>query len=374
MNDNRPIRIGIIGTHYATAVQVPAFRALPEFEIAAITSGRYERAQKAASELGIPRAFENYQELLRSPEIDAVYIGAPPALHCEMAVAAAMAGKHFLCEKPTASSATEALTMLQAAQAAGVVAMMDFEFRYRPERRHMAQMVKSGYLGRPFGVHCETFSGFLLGPERYWNWWSERSQAGGLLGAAGSHLIDNLRMCFGEVRSVRAQLNTGIGERPTAKGEPARKVDSDDSFSVLFEFESGMWGSLIGSGLCTVATQNRTRAYGSSGSLLLTEPFGAAGRITGDLSGSDSTLVGGLPDGSTVRLSPPPELASSGADIEERIRLSALLCRDFAQAIRKGSADAPTLLDGLRCQEIMDAVYASSATGRVTEVTRHNGN
>src|SRR5207302_10069447 len=143
-----PIRIGVIGVGWTANVQVPAFQALPnEFQVVALTSARRERAEAAAARLNIPRVFTDYREMLALPELDAVYIGAPPHLHLEMTLVAARAGKHLICEKPTALNAGEAREMLAATHEAGVTAMLDFEFRWRTARRHLRQAIAEGYPG-----------------------------------------------------------------------------------------------------------------------------------------------------------------------------------------------------------------------------------
>src|SRR5262245_25576981 len=135
-----PIRVGVIGTGWTANIQAPAFQALPnDFEVVALTSARRERAEAAAAKLGIPNVFTDYREMLALPGLDAVYVGAPPHLHHEMTLAAAAAGKHLICEKPTALDAGQAREMIGAARAAGVTAMLGFEFRWHPARWYLTR-------------------------------------------------------------------------------------------------------------------------------------------------------------------------------------------------------------------------------------------
>jgi predicted dehydrogenase len=86
--------------------------------------------------------------LVTSDSVEIVSICTPPDLHAEIAVAALAAGKHVICEKPTALSVAEAEAMLAAAQAApGRLAIMDHELRFHPQRLHMRQLIKEGYIG-----------------------------------------------------------------------------------------------------------------------------------------------------------------------------------------------------------------------------------
>src|SRR5205085_302100 len=159
--------------------------------------------------LNIPNVFTDHREMLKLPGLDAVYIGAPPALHHEMTLAAAAAGKHLICEKPTALDAGQAREMVEAARAAGVTAMLDFEFRWLPPRAYIRQLIADGYLGKLYAVNFQSASGFVADPiRRPWNWWAQRSKGGGLLGALGSHLIDAFRFWCGDIESVISHLDT----------------------------------------------------------------------------------------------------------------------------------------------------------------------
>jgi predicted dehydrogenase len=353
-----PIRVGVVGAGWTAMVQVPAFQALPEdFEVVALTSARRERADAAAAKLGIPNVFTDYRQMLALPGLDAVYIGAPPHLHHEMTLAAARAGKHLICEKPTALDAGQAREMRDAARDAGVTAMLDFEFRWRPARRYFAQLLAEGYTGRLYAVTYQNVAGFVADPvRRQWNWWSERSKGGGLLGAAGSHYIDALRVWCGEIESVQARLDTFVQERKLPDSEDFRAVDSDDSFSFFCRFAGGAEGLMTATGVARGPGSSLVHAFGSEGTLTITDDSRVSGAQTG-ASGAEDLPI-------------PAEIAGQRAELPELIRYSAILSTEFARGIREGTSPSPNLEDGLRCQEVMDAIYASHASGRREEVKR----
>jgi predicted dehydrogenase len=353
----RAIRVGVIGTGWTASVQVPAFQALPEFEVMAITSARRERAEAAAARLGIPQAFTDYRQMLALPGLDAVYIGAPPHLHHEMTLAAAAAGKHLICEKPTALNATQAREMLQAARRAGITAMLDFEFRWHPARRYFKRLLEEGYLGRLYTIDFLSILGHVADPvRRPWSWWSERDKGGGLLGAMGSHMIDALRVWCGEIDAVQGRIDTFVRQRQLPDGEAFRAVDADDTFSFLCTFATGGAASVRATGIARGLTGSMVHAFGSDGTLVM--------RDDATLSGARSA------DTSMAELPLPGELGREGADIPAGVRNSALLATEFARGIREGASPSPNLEDGLRCQEVMDAVYESHETGRVVPVRR----
>src|SRR5262245_37608614 len=122
------VRVGIIGTGWGASVQAPAFRCVAGAELVAITSGRLERAQAVAQEHGIPQAFDDYREMLDKANLDLVSIVTPPYLHHEMTLAAIAAGAHVICEKPFALDVRQASEMVEAAERAGCINVVDHEF------------------------------------------------------------------------------------------------------------------------------------------------------------------------------------------------------------------------------------------------------
>jgi predicted dehydrogenase len=102
--------------------------------------------------------------------------------------------------------AGEAAAMLQAAEAAGIVHMIDHELRFNPTRARVAELISSGYIGQVRYASIRNVSALRADPTREWTWWSDRSLGGGALGASGSHHVDLLRWWLGEIVAVSGQL------------------------------------------------------------------------------------------------------------------------------------------------------------------------
>jgi len=122
------VRVGVIGTGIGVA-HIEALRRVPGAAIVAVCSARAARAAEVAARFAIPRATDDYRELLAA-DIDAVVIATPPPLHAPMGLAAIAAGKHVLCEKPLAATLGEAHALRDAARAAGVVHMLYHQQRF----------------------------------------------------------------------------------------------------------------------------------------------------------------------------------------------------------------------------------------------------
>src|SRR5918995_3972856 len=210
-----PVGIGIVGTGFARTTQIPGFRDCMGAKVVAIASGRRERAEAVAKEFGIEHVAADWQELVQRNDVDLVSIVTPPATHMEITLAALEQRKAVLCEKPMALNAAEAGRMVEKAQAAGVLALIDHELRFLNSRRVMRGMLQSGAIGTV--RHCNyVFRSDYRGiADRAWDWWSDKAMGGGALGAIGSHVVDSFHwMLSAEVSKALGMLSTHIKQRP----------------------------------------------------------------------------------------------------------------------------------------------------------------
>jgi predicted dehydrogenase len=224
-------RIGIIGTGWGARVQVPVFREAG-LEVVAIAGHDGDKTRKAAEELRV-RPFSSWHELIAS-DVDLVSIVTPPSEHLEMARAALAAGRHVICEKPTALNAAEAGQLVAAARAKpDRIALIDHELRFLPAWREARRRIPE--LGGVRYAEVRYASPSRGDRTRPWNWWSDVARGGGVLGAVGSHFSDSIRYLIGEIEAVQASLNTIVAERPLPPGEgrgSQARVTSDD-FSIV---------------------------------------------------------------------------------------------------------------------------------------------
>lgn len=141
------LRWGVLGSSGINHKVVPAIGRSERCEVVAIASRDVSRARREAQDLGIPRAYGSYDELLADSAIDVVYISLPNFLHKEWTLAAIAAGKHVLCEKPMAITAVDACEMIDAATAAGVVVAEAFMYGHHPRYDQLQEVVESGEIG-----------------------------------------------------------------------------------------------------------------------------------------------------------------------------------------------------------------------------------
>lgn len=143
----RKVRWGILGTAKINQRLVPALQKTENAELRAIASRSRERSEAAAQTWGIPLAYDTYEELLRDPRIDAVYIPLPNHLHAEWTMKAADHGKHILCEKPLAGTAAEAAKVVQHCRAKKVKLMEGFFWPHHPRAALLRQKLDQGAIG-----------------------------------------------------------------------------------------------------------------------------------------------------------------------------------------------------------------------------------
>ncbi|MBV9492702.1 MAG: Gfo/Idh/MocA family oxidoreductase [Acidobacteria bacterium] len=339
-------RIGIIGTGWGAHVQTPAFREAG-LEVVAIAGAQAEKTRKTAAELDL-KAFDDWRKLVTS-DVDLITITTPPSEHRAMAIAALEAGKHVLSEKPTALDAGEVEEMIAAANARpNQLALIDHELRFLPSFLAARQRLAED-LGAIRYVEARYASPGRGDRTRAWNWWSDASHGGGVLGAIGSHLVDTIRYLVGDLDSVQAMLATIIGERPFENGQ--RKVTADDFASLHARLANGavatISASVVASGpdeATSITIHGERGAYRLLGEELL---FALRGKPFERIAGHDLLEFAGN--------------SAGGAFGSGTIALGRALKAAIDDGDRSALAPAATFADGLAQQRALDAARRSAA-------------
>jgi predicted dehydrogenase len=312
-----------------------------------------------AEEFSIPHACRTASELIALSDVDLVVITSPPVEHRHATLAALEAGKHVICEKPMAMSATEAREMKDAALARPAqLSIIDHELRFNPTWRRMKQLVADGFAGNVFHVNFTVATGFRHSAQRPWNWWAQRSAGGGLLGALGSHAIDALRWLLGDIESVASTVATMVpGRMDTAAGK-MRSVETDDYCAFLVRFaqreERVVHGVVTLSAVIASGGKNQIVIAGDRGTLILE---------------ADETLLGASGYGATLEdlsvKDPARDIPSIPGNIWARSFYH--LAGATLDALLKGSSTvegAATFADGWRCQQVIDAVNRGNSSAK----------
>jgi xylose dehydrogenase (NAD/NADP) len=191
------MRIGIIGAGRIAGSFAESAPSMKRCEITAIGSRELGKAQQFAERHYIPQAYGTYEELVASPDVDAVYIAGPNGMHKEWSMRAASAGKHVLCEKPMALSVADAEEMFAAAAGNGVHLIEAFPFRFQPQTHAVLDLIRSGGLGEILAVTA----GFGFTMNHPNDVRLDASIGGGAVWDVGSYVVNLSSAVFGSAPS-----------------------------------------------------------------------------------------------------------------------------------------------------------------------------
>ena len=361
---DKTVRIGIVGAGFARTTQIPGFKNCEGARIVAIASAHRDRAEEVAREFDIENVEDDWRALVERDDIDLVSIVTPVVTHCEMTLAALEQGKAVLCEKPMAMDAAEALRMTNKAHDAGVLALIDHELRFLPGRLKLHELLRRGEIAKVRHAKLTFRSDSRTDPSRPWNWWSDKKQGGGALGAIGSHVVDGFRWLLdAEVSAVSANLATHIRERKDESGT-ARAVTTDDEANLLLRFADGeltegATGNVSTSLVEPGKPEHRLEIFGSERAFMIEESgelwqskvgAGEWKRIEVDR----GDLAAGMRDGGWAR----------GFTAFSRRIVEAL------QAGKTTVEGAATFADGYRTQLVLDAARQSHESGCWAKIHR----
>ncbi len=268
------IRTGVIGTGFIGPVHVEAIRRTGLAEVVAVSEINQQRAEAKAKELGIPKAYGDYRDLLADPEIDVVHICLPNNMHFSVAKEAMAMGKHVVCEKPLAMNVEEGKQLVELAEKSGKVCAMHLNCRAYPLVQQVHEMVKNGELGEIFAVNGSYQQDWLFKDTDYsWRLEPEYSGESRAIADIGTHWFDTVEYVTGiRVTDVCADFATfyKIRKKPlkpvetysgkilTPEDYADVEINTEDYATVLLKFSNGAHGSFT---VNQVAAGRKNRMY-----------------------------------------------------------------------------------------------------------------
>jgi predicted dehydrogenase len=258
--------VGIAGTGFIGPAHVEALRR-NGIQVLGLAEDTPENARAKASELGIPRAYDTFEAMLKDPDIDVVHLATPNLLHYPYAKAALLAGKHVVCEKPLAMSAIESSELVKLAQELKRVNVINFNIRMYPMVQQARSLVQAGELGKLFILQGSYLQDWLLF-DTDWNWRLEPGLGGTLraVGDIGSHWLDLMTFVTGlRVEEVYADFKTfhTTRKKPSKPLEtftgkllqPSDYIDqpifTEDYATILLHYEQGVHGVVTVAQICS---------------------------------------------------------------------------------------------------------------------------
>ncbi len=240
----------VVGTGFIGPVHVEALHRMG-VQVRGILGSSEEKSAQAATQLGLPVAYKDYQTILDDPAVDAVHITTPNKTHFEMAQSALKAGKHVICEKPLAMNTHETRALADLARTLPhLVAAVNYNIRFYPMVLQARDMIQSGALGDIFTLRGAYLQDWLL-YDTDWNWRLMPEEGGDLraIGDIGTHWMDLLGFVTGlHVESLLADLSTFISPRRKPLQAVATFKSKEQSESAQYEnvpIRTEDWGTVL---------------------------------------------------------------------------------------------------------------------------------
>ncbi|HET6349710.1 MAG TPA: Gfo/Idh/MocA family oxidoreductase [Candidatus Krumholzibacteria bacterium] len=335
---SRKTRIAVAGAgHVAQVAHIPAYRANPEVELVAIADYDRVKARRIKDQFGFKESYDDFNEMLKKAEVDAVDLCTPNYLHAPMAIAALRSGRDVLCEKPMSRNAKEAQQMVDAAEKYDRILMVAMNNRFREDAQMLHKFVSAHELG-----DIQIIKAGWLRRATDWKdraWFTERGKAGGgALLDLGTPLVD-LSIWISGLKPAAA-ISCGVFG---GKG----KDSVEDSGCAMVRFDSGACLMLeVNWNLRDERDAVYMQIYGSKGAGILT-PLQLHKSIRG-------VLVNVTP---TLGRQKNYYKESYQAEIDH-----------FIQCVRKQKEPATSGKDALGIMKIMDAMYQSASSGKEVSV------
>lgn len=338
------VRWGIIGLgDIAENNFLPALANAADTQLVSVFSRSADKGRAFCAKYRVPRAYDKLEHMLADPELDAVYIASPNALHAEQSVAASRAGKHVLCDKPMALTEADGIRMIRAAEDNKVRLDVAYRQRYHPAHEEARRRVAAGVLGEIQLIKAQNFRG---GKRPYWDnipgWRNDATLAGsGSIVAQAVHSVDLLRyLTDSEIVEVRCITDEDPPSRPF-----------EEATVSIFKFADGALGH-VASGAVVPRSDNDAVLYGSSGKIA----------CLGTLGGGQGGRV--------------PELVIASGAAEERIPFAhdtsisntTRLIDAFNRSLTQGEATHMSAQNGLQMIRVASAMLESSRHGRAVRV------
>jgi predicted dehydrogenase len=253
--DSAGLRWGIIGTGGIAARFVADVALLPAADVVAVGSRTRSRAEQFGDETAVARRHGSYQELVRDPDVDAVYVATPHPFHAEHALLAIEAGKPVLVEKPFTMNAGEARTVVEASRRAGVFCMEAMWTRFLPHMQQLRDLVAAGCVGEIVAVGADQGMRFEPDPEHRL---FAPELGGGALLDLGIYPFSFASMLLGAPQAVRASATAAF-------------TGVDQTTSAILTYPGGAHAVLV----CTSAAATPMRAWvtGTAGRIELDRPW-----------------------------------------------------------------------------------------------------
>jgi predicted dehydrogenase len=347
-----------VGVGFGAGVHLPAFKALDGVDVVGIAhSGA---GQHAVSQQHGTLVYPDWRVMLAELRPDSVSIAVPPDAQRGVVESALRQGAHVLCEKPMGLCADDAIAMCDQAVSSTAIGAVALQYRFEPRMSEFRKQIMAGTVGRIRRIDFAWITEGRASPQRPWAWQHDVARGGGVINGFMPHVIDLLRYLSGfEIARVTAQTAVLIPERPDAAAA-SRIVTAEDAVDGWFELESGAIASVRVTN-CQVGGEGmQIDVHGDHGILRYAHRPPYSGEVMISCSPAiPGAQIQSRDIGSQVR-----------QEGDARTQAFRSLVKLFVDAVRGlPTPDLPTFRDGMRVQQVLEAMRTSAREARSVAVT-----
>jgi predicted dehydrogenase len=355
-SDAGRIRVGIIGASpgasWAAHTHLPILKALPRYELTAVSTTKQASADEAARVFGVSHAFDNAEALVQHPDVDVVVVSVRAPEHDRLVRLALGARKHVLCEWPLGASLEQTTALHALAASTGARTAIGLQRRLAPSIRYLRDLLAEGYIGKVRSVRVHASSSQLgerLGASTAYT--ADAASGASVLTIFTAHYLDTILAAVGELRDVSAIVARQLDQATIIETGQVIPVTAPNQVVLGGTLASGAVfsghfesGKRNGSDIACVIT-------GTEGDLALSQ---------------DLTLSGAQGDGEALTPLPIPERYSwlPSTDLPLQAQEVGNLYVAFARDLAEGTRLAPDFGDALKLHRLLDTFVAASTTGR----------
>jgi predicted dehydrogenase len=355
------IRLGLVGASiggtWSARSHLPAVRGSADFALTAVCTTKADSAEAARRAWGARLAFDDWRQMVASPEIDAVAIVVRVPSHYAPTKAALAAGKHVYCEWPLGRTTAEAVELAALARKNGLVTAVGLQARANPVLIHMKELVESGFVGEVLAVRVGLVREGVLSRPSHRTWQRDAELGANTLTIANGHTVDAMRFVAGDFACLSAVVGTQVKEWLDTGSNTLLDVTAPDNVLIAGRLVNGALASVHVGAVPFAGGGYRMEIYGRRGTLV------AAGEESPQL--GEVSLCGARDGNALAPIPVPPHLTvtAPGTPAGEAVNVGQLYTL-FAHAIRDGKGGHPDFATAVELHRLIDAIKEASNSGR----------
>jgi predicted dehydrogenase len=358
------IRLGLIGASvtgtWSARSHLPALRASSDVELWAVCTTKAESAEAARRAWGARLAFDDWRNMVASPEIEAVAVVVRVPSHYAPAKAALEAGKHVYCEWPLGRTTTEAVELAALAEAKGLVTAVGLQARVNPAVMHMKEEVAAGSVGEILAVHVSLFREGVLSRPSHRTWQRDAELGANTLTIANGHTVDAMRFVAGNFARLSAVVATQAKQWLDTGTDTWLDVTSPDHVLISGRLTNGAVASVHVGAIPFAGSGYRMEIYGRDGTVVATGEESPQLAEVSLYAAKKGNRLAPMAVPERFKLVAPETPSGEPFNVGQMYAL-------FAQAIRRGESRQPTFATAVELHRLVDAIKQASDGGR--EVT-----